>query len=108
MRFTFPILEGVSESQREPDRRIRVAAMQHLLEELGPLAKDVSEINAANTEDMLVIAQVDGRAMELELGDGGFAKRYQHFVKHYPEVKRRTPRATAFDLRLENTIITKE
>jgi hypothetical protein len=46
--------------------------------------------------------------MELELGDGAFAKRYQHFINHYPEVKRRTPQATSFDLRLENSIITKE
>jgi cell division protein FtsQ len=107
-RFTFPILLGVSDQQREPERRARVAAMQRLLEELGPLAKDVSEINAANTEDMRVVAQVDGRAMELELGDGAFAKRYQHFINHYPEVKRRTPQATSFDLRLENSIITKE
>jgi cell division protein FtsQ len=107
-RFTFPILEGVTDRQREPERRLHVAAMQRLLEELGPLAKDISEINAANTEDMRVVAQVDGRAMELELGDGGFAKRFQHFVTHYPEVKRRAPRATSFDLRLDNNIITKE
>ena len=108
VRFNFPILQGVSDQQREPERRARVVAMQRLLEELGPLAKDVSEINAANTEDMRVITQVDGRAMELELGDGSFARRYQHFVNHYAEVKRRTPRATSFDLRLENSIITKE
>jgi cell division protein FtsQ len=107
-RFTFPILLGVSDQQREPERRTRVAAMQRLLEELGPLAKDVSEINAANTEDMRVVAQVDGHTMELELGDSGFARRFQHFVNHYPEVKRRTPYATSFDLRLENSIITKE
>ena len=107
-RFTFPILLGVSDQQREPERRTRVAAMQRLLEELGPLAKDVSEINAANIEDMRVVVQMDGRAMELELGDGAFAKRFQHFVNHYAEVKRRTPRATSFDLRLENSIITKE
>jgi|SRR5581483_6352005 len=107
-KFNFPILQGVSEQQTEPDRRLRVAAMQHLLEDLGPLAKEISEINAANTEDMRVMLQTDGRALELELGDSGFAKRVQHFLTHYPEVKRKSPAVTSFNLRLENTIITKE
>jgi cell division protein FtsQ len=107
-KFNFPILQGVSEQQTEPERRLRVAAMQHLLEDLGPLGKDISEINAANTEDMCITVQMDGRALELELGDNGFAKRVQHFFNHYAEVKRKSPAVTSFNLRLENTIITKE
>jgi cell division protein FtsQ len=107
-KFNFPILQGVFEQQSDADRRLRVTAMQQLLEDLGPLGKDISEINALNTEDMCVILQIDGRALELELGDSGFAKRVQHFINHYAEVKRKSPAVTSFNLRLENTIITKE
>ena len=107
-RFTFPVLQGVSELQSEGARRLRVRAMQRLLEELGPLAKNVSEINAAATEDMRIIAQVQGRALELDLGDGGYAARLQHFINHYPEIRRKSPRATFFDLRMDNNIIAKE
>ena len=49
VRFHLPVLSGVTESQTEADRRMRVKAMQHLLDDLGPQAKDISEINAANT-----------------------------------------------------------
>jgi cell division protein FtsQ len=107
-KFNFPILQGVSDQQTEAVRRARVAAMQHLMEELGPLGKDVSEINAANTDDMRVVMQMDHRALELELGDSGFARRVSFFINHYPDVKRRSPAVTFFNLRLEDNIITKE
>jgi cell division protein FtsQ len=108
VHFTFPILHGVSDQQTEPSRRIRVRAMQRLLEDLGPLARDVSEINAAAPENMRIIAQVSGRAFELELGDGSYAARLREFIDHYPEIGRKSPQATSFDLRMENNIIAKD
>src|SRR6185312_7114107 len=62
VRFRLPVLSGVREEQTESDRRLRVKAMQHLLEDLGPQAKNISEINAASTIDMRVIAEVDRHA----------------------------------------------
>jgi cell division protein FtsQ len=108
VRFNFPILRGVSEQHTEAARRVRVRAMQRLLEDLGTMAKDVSEINAASTDDMRIVAQVSGRTLELELGDGDFASRLKEFVSHYPEIQRKSPRATSFDLRMENNIIAKD
>jgi cell division protein FtsQ len=107
-KFAFPVLEGVSERQTEDGRRKRVLAMRRLIDDLGPLAKEVSEINAANIEDLRIIVQVERRALELEIGDGNYARRLQHFLSHYAEIRRRTPGATAFDLRLDDRIITKD
>ena len=108
VRFNFPVLQGVTEQQTEAARRVRVRAMQRLIEDLGPMAKDVSEINAAATEDMRIIAQVSGRAVELELGEASFAARLKEFIDHYPEIRRKSPQATSFDLRMENNIIAKD
>ena len=108
VRFTFPILHGVSEQQTEAARRVRVRAMQRLLEDLGNLARDVSEINAAATEDMRIVTQVNGRTLELEMGESDFATRLKEFIGHYPEIQRKSPRATVFDLRMENNIIAKD
>jgi cell division protein FtsQ len=107
-KFNFPILLGVSDQQSEAERRARVTAMLRLLEELGPIGKEVSEINAANTEDMRIVLKLDGRALELDLGDSGFAKRVSFFMSHYRDVKRKSPTVSSFNLRLENNIITKE
>jgi cell division protein FtsQ len=107
-RFSFPVLSGIGDEQDEAERRVRVRAMMQLLEDLGPLAAEVSEVNAGNIEDLKVIAQVEGRAVELELGDGNFRKRFQNFLNHYPEIRKRTGEVAAFDLRLDDRITAKE
>ena len=76
--------------------------------DLGPLAKDISEVNASDPGNIRVIAQVDKRTLELILGAENFGRRYRNFINHYPEIKRRSPAAKTFDLRLEDRITAKE
>jgi cell division protein FtsQ len=106
--FPLPILAGLTEMQSEEARRRRVHAAQRLLEDLGSLAKDISEINVAASDDLKVVAEVAGRAVELELGEGNYARRMQNFLNHYVEIRKKTPRASFFNLRLDDQIITKE
>src|SRR6185312_3177659 len=105
VRFRLPVLSGVREEQTESDRRLRVKAMQHLLEDLGPQAKNISEINAASTIDMRVIAEVDRHAVELWIGDQHYRSRYQHFLSNYEEIRKRFEQASVFDLRLDDRIL---
>jgi cell division protein FtsQ len=105
VRFRLPVLSGVMEEQTENDRRLRVKAMQHLLEDLGPQAKDISEINAASTADMRVITEIDRHAVELWIGDQHFRSRYQHFVSNYEEIRKHFEQASVFDLRLDDRIL---
>jgi cell division protein FtsQ len=107
VRFRLPVLSGVMEEQTEADRRVRVKAMQHLLDDLGPQAKDVSEINAASTLDMRLIVEIDGQAVELWIGDQHYRSRYRHFVSSYEEIRRHSDRAHVFDLRLDDRILAK-
>lgn len=105
VRFRLPILSGVMEEQTETDRRLRVQAMQHLLDDLGPQAKDISEINAASTTDMRVITGIDHHAVELWIGDQHYRSRYQHFLNNYEEIRKRFEQASVFDLRLDDRIL---
>ncbi|HZT33503.1 MAG TPA: FtsQ-type POTRA domain-containing protein [Bryobacteraceae bacterium] len=107
-RFAFPVLSGVTDEMSTADRRARVQAMLSLLAELGPAAKDISEIRIASFDNVAVIAQVEGRALELILGDGNYARRYQNFLNHYPEIQKRAGNVTTFDLRLDDRITAKE
>jgi cell division protein FtsQ len=106
--FTFPVLSGVYEEQSEPERRRRVRAMLRLLADLGPFAKNVSEVNARVTEDLRIMAQVDRRTVELLVGDRNFSSRVQNFASRYAEVRRRSPEAAIFDLRLDDRITARE
>jgi cell division protein FtsQ len=107
VRFRLPVLSGVMEEQTEADRRVRVKAMQHLLEDLGPEAKDISEVNATSTLDMRVITQIDRHAVELWIGDQRYRARYQHFLSNYEEIRRHSQEASVFDLRLDDRILAK-
>ena len=75
---------------------MRVHAMQHLLDDLGPRAKDISEINAASTQDMRVIAEVDHRPLELWIGDQHYRSRYLNFLEHYEEIHKHSERGQYF------------
>jgi cell division septal protein FtsQ len=107
VRFRLPVLSGVMEEQSEADRRVRVKAMQHLLDDLGPQAKDISEINAASTLEMRLIAEIDGHAVELWIGDQHYRSRYRHFVNNYEEIRKHSEQASVFDLRLDDRILAK-
>jgi cell division protein FtsQ len=106
-QFTFPVLSGVSEAETESERAERVHALLQVEEEFGPLAKDLSEVNAADLNNIRIVAQVDRHAMEFILGDGNFGRRYRTFLAHYEEIKRRSPEVRTFDLRLNDRITAK-
>jgi len=108
VRFTFPVLSGVREEESESLREERVRAMLRLQEDLGYMAKDISEVNAADLENMRVIAKVDHRAVELILGDANFGRRYQNFLNHYAEIRKQSPDVKTFDLRLDDRITAKD
>lgn len=103
-RFPLPVLSGITEDQGEAERQKRVEAMQHLLADLGPRAKEISEINAATIEDMRVVTAMDGHAVELWLGDQHFRSRYMNFQSHY-RAMRQDSQAAVFDLRLDDRIL---
>ena len=106
--FAFPVLNGVRDDETEDRRRERVRALLRLEEDMGYMAKDVSEVNAADPDDLRIVAQVENRAVELMMGDGNFAQRYRNFLEHYPEIGKRSPNLKLFDLRLDGQITAKD
>jgi len=86
----------------------RVRRMQRLMTDLGKLADDVSEVDVSDLDNLKIIEQVDGRMFSLLLGDHNFASRIQNFRDHYPDIRRRLPQATNFDLRLDDRITVSE
>jgi len=105
--FDFPVLSGVTEDQSDADRRARVASMQQLLSDLGPAATAmISEVNATTPHEIRVSATMNGRPVELWLGDRNYLARFQNFGSHFDEILRRSDGASVFDLRLDDRIMT--
>jgi cell division protein FtsQ len=107
-QFAFPVLSGVREEETDDRRRERVKAMLAFEQEMGDHTKDISEIDASDPASLRVIARVQDRALELLMGDGGYAQRYRNFLNHYPEIQKRSPEVTTFDLRLDDRITARE
>jgi cell division protein FtsQ len=103
-RFTLPVLTGIRREQSQAVRRLRVAAALRLVQELGGLAAQLSEIDVSDPENVKVVQQAEGRVLLLMLGNRNFLSRLQNLLIHYPEIRQRTPNATAFDLRLDDRI----
>ena len=102
--FRLPVLTGIRTVHGESERRLRVRKMQRLLEEVGPRSEMISEINAADPENLKLTITVAGRALVLLIGNRRFRQRLDNFQKHYNEIRMRAPDATVFDLRLEDRI----
>jgi cell division protein FtsQ len=106
--FSFPVLSGIREDSTEPERRERVRAFLEFEQDMGPDAKSISEVDATDPEDLLVVAQMGNRAVSLHMGDGNYARRYRNFARHYEEMAQAAPAARSFDLRLDDRITAKE
>jgi cell division septal protein FtsQ len=102
--FTLPVLAGVLGGESQEKRGIRVRRMQRLMKELGPLADNVSEVDASDLDDLKITEQAGGGAVTLMLGDRNFSSRLGNFLEHYPDIHRNMPQATSFDLRLDDRI----
>ncbi len=103
-RFTLPVLKGVRADQNPQIRRDRVQRALRLTKELGDLAAPLSEIDASDPENLRVTQPVENRAVTVLLGSRSFLPRLQTFLAHYPDIRRRLPNATVFDLRIDGRI----
>jgi len=101
--FQLPVLAGVMGENQEK-RGVRVRRMQRLMKDLGALSGNVSEVDASDLDDLKITEQAGGNAVSLMLGDRNFSSRLGNFLDHYPDIHRRMPQATSFDLRLDDRI----
>jgi cell division protein FtsQ len=102
--FQLPVLAGVNGRESQEKRGVRVRRMERLMKDLGPLADNVSEVDATDLDDLKITEQVGSGAVALMLGDRNYSSRLKNFLRHYPDIHRRMPQATSFDLRLDDRI----
>jgi len=65
-------------------------------------------VDVGHPENLMVGVEIEGRDIELMIGDRNFKRRLEDFLDHYAEIHRRSPATTAFDLRLDDRITTRE
>ena len=60
-QFAFPVLSGVREEQTEAQRREHVRAFLQVQEDMGYLAKEISEVDTTDLENIRIVSQMERR-----------------------------------------------
>lgn len=105
-KFTLPVITGIRETEPLDKRRARVRRVLGLLHDIGPLASEVSEVDASDLDDLVVAERVEGGVINLMLGDENYSKRLRNFVSSYSAIRAKRPNATTLDLRVDRVITT--
>jgi cell division protein FtsQ len=103
-KFTLPVITGVRESESLEDRRARVRRVLGMLKQAGPLANEISEINVADPNNLVIAEHVENRVVNLMLGDENYAERLRNFLENYSQIKGKRPDARTLDLRVDGVI----
>ncbi len=106
--FKLPLALGVKPADSPQQRRESLRRMSRLMNDLGPMAGKVSEVDVSDPDNLKVSTRVGDRAITLLLGDHNFAQRMQNFVTNYPQIQQKAPNASTLDMRLEDRITTVE
>jgi len=107
-KHSLPMLTGVRERHSRIERAARVRLMQRFLAELGELGKPVSEIDVSEPNNIKVVYPTGRRALTLVLGGEEWKARIEKFLRHYPDIEKRMPKAIKLDLRLHDRITAME
>lgn len=103
--FKLPVLTGLTTGHSIEERKLRLHRVMKLLEDAGPLAVQISEVDAADPANLKVMQSHGGRALTLIIGDRQYKRRLEKFRLSYPEIQKRSPDASIFDLRIDGNIL---
>ena len=103
--FDLPIVRGLAGSTEEA-RRERAQRAGALLQDLGELAREVSELQMEGSEEVRLVLRGAGEVVRL--GPPPWHQRFRTFLGLRKELAARCPAAEYFDLRYRDRIVAKE
>ncbi len=103
-QFTLPVISGVRETEPVENRRARVRRVLAMLKDIGPLAGQISEIDVADPNNLIVAEHVGNNVVNLMLGDDNYTERLQSFLSNYSQIREKRPDVKTLDLRVDGVI----
>ncbi len=70
----------------------------------GELSAKISEVDAADPDNLKVMQDAGGKAVTLIIGNRYFKRRLEKFRQNADDLIRRDPAKTTFDLRVDGSI----
>ncbi len=107
--FSLPVVRGVSERESAEQRRAKMHRFAALTDALahrsGALAEEISEIDLADPEDVLLVVAGSFGAVRLHLGSENFSERYAVFSSQIEQWHRQFGPIDSIDLRYEGQVV---
>jgi cell division protein FtsQ len=103
-KFTLPVISGIKETEPIEDRKARVHRALGLLHDVGPYASQISEVQVADVNNIVVAEHVGNSVVNLMVGGENFQQRLSNFLANYNEIRRKRPDVTTLDLRVDGVI----
>jgi cell division protein FtsQ len=103
-QFTLPLISGVQETENIENRKARVRRALSMLQEVGPLSNQISEVDVTDVNNIMIAEHVGNNVVNLIMGSENFRDRLVNFLANYNEVKEKRPDASVLDLRVDGAI----
>ncbi len=108
-KYSFPVITGMGDSEPVSTRAARMKIYGRLVGELDAggtsYAKDLSEVDLADPDDVKITVEDPAGSLVIHLGGGSFADRYRIYLNHIQEWRQQFTKLESVDLRYNNQII---
>lgn len=107
-KYSFPVIEGITDTEPLSSRAAAMRIYSRLVYDLdfdgAHYARDLSEVDLSDPEDVKVTAAAIGSVM-VHLGSSNFLDRYKLYVNHIAEWRQQFQNLQSVDLRYEGQIV---
>lgn len=107
--YSFPVVNGIVESDPLPVRAERMKMYRKFLSELDSggekISEQLSEVDLTNPEDVRVLMPEQGTEILAHFGNDQFLPRYRNYKAHIAGWRQQYPHLASVDLRYETQVV---
>ncbi len=107
--YSFPVIEGMGESDPLSSRAARMKIYQALLRELdgggAHYSQDLNDVDLSDPDDVKVTVADPNGVIVVHLGSSNFLDRYKIYVSHVQEWRQQYSKLDSVDLRYDRQVI---
>jgi cell division protein FtsQ len=108
-KYSFPVIAGMNSGEPLSTRAARMKNYNELVQQLdadgASYARDLSEVDLTDPEDVKVVAADPNGEVLVHLGSGNYLQRYKTYVTHVQQWRQQFDKLESVDLRYDGQII---
>lgn len=103
--YSFPVVTGISARDPLSVRAARMKVFTRFTSDLGEQAKNISEVDLSNPEDVKALIPDGTSDILVHFGEDNFLHRYDLYQKSLPGWRKEFPKLASADMRYERQVV---